>query len=855
MVFASCKKTTTDFDGTYYRYTKGEISDEETIVLNNGKWTNSEMSGSFSIVDDKIFFYVEADKEQMLMMSGKIADGQITIGDLFGSNNEVIYCLETNVPEYIPCSHINENGDFECDLCGEFVQMYTITLDTKEGSFEDGNTKLTLVGVSGSSVPTIATPTLDGYVFLGWYSTDDNKLTDDVLWNSANAKFNANLNCYAKWKLDFKEYEITYMHGYKGAKNKVEQTVEGLATYVPERKGYIFNGWHYAVLEDENYVEGDKFDPTIIVNSDLTLIASWINLEDVISRLSSPSITCKDGVFSWEPIDGVDYYAIEFYDSIGEKINSTTIDSDSTLAYTIPQDYEKGTYKLKVKAIGNGETTATSDWSSCSYIHKELPEVAVQFDINSNILSWATSAKDVVFDIYINGILIDNDVTYTQCDMNQYNAGSYTVRVTSQRENYYSSTGLTSFEKLRLKTPEVETRLRAEDYMVIIWLDGDVKADSFEYRYADGEWYYTDENSIEISADSSLWQDGKIEFSVRSKCDDAQYINSYVAKTTIVKTHGLTIDNENTSAGTVSAEITSAQYPVYTVTYSLNLGREDDLTYITPSKVYHKKQYYEYGDTWGSLRYEGVAFQDGEYIYVLKGWYETPNPDIDAEPYDFTKTLTADIILYAQWAKVYSETKANFIGWDDPSSGGINVAPSGTYSDVYFIASETGTFTMKYDVSFLNQNYSNCLDLEFYNVTRGRTIKSRSTVYTTGYGANDHELSFSATKGDVIRLRGYPVNSRYYLDFTYSTNMSCTEYNDGALADSTYLVPTEIQTDGSVTNAYVGTEVTLTATPTDTSYVFDGWYDGDILVSSESTYTFIMPDYEIKYTAKWKSAE
>ena len=48
----------------------------------------------------------------------------------------------------------------------------------------------------------------------------------------------------------------------------------------------------------------------------------------------------------------------------------------------------------------------------------------------------------------------------------------------------------------------------------------------------------------------------------------------------------------------------------------------------------------------------------------------------------------------------------------------------------------------------------------------------------------------------------------------------------------------------------VGEEITVTATTND-GYTFNGWYDGDNLLTNELSYTFTMPNENLSYTAKW----
>ncbi len=48
-----------------------------------------------------------------------------------------------------------------------------------------------------------------------------------------------------------------------------------------------------------------------------------------------------------------------------------------------------------------------------------------------------------------------------------------------------------------------------------------------------------------------------------------------------------------------------------------------------------------------------------------------------------------------------------------------------------------------------------------------------------------------------------------------------------------------------------GTNVVLTAKTTDDRYIFDGWYEGEVKLSSDLSYEFTMPLKDVSYTAKW----
>ena len=83
----------------------------------------------------------------------------------------------------------------------------TITLDPKDGKLSN-QTKIVRIGEKiGAYGGKLPTPSLTGYVFLGWYDANDNQVTDeDVFWNSYST-------LYAKWAPQGNVRLIVYKEG------------------------------------------------------------------------------------------------------------------------------------------------------------------------------------------------------------------------------------------------------------------------------------------------------------------------------------------------------------------------------------------------------------------------------------------------------------------------------------------------------------------------------------------------------------------------------------------------------------------------------------------------------------------
>ncbi len=138
------------------------------------------------------------------------------------------------------------------------------------------------------------------------------------------------------------------------------------------------------------------------------------------------------------------------------------------------------------------------------------------------------------------------------------------------------------------------------------------------------------------------------------------------------------------------------------------------------------------------------------------------------------------------------------------------------------------------------------------------------TVYTNGASGtvNIHEYILPSGKGicliaeptEGFELVGWFVNGRLVSEaeiLVFAPTESCTITAEFDLVRYTFLVSTEagITVEGHEKRYYDGDEITVTAKIAD-GYVFDGWYLNGALVSSELSYTFVMPAHTYHLTAE-----
>ena len=273
------------------------------------------------------------------------------------------------------------------------------------------------------------------------------------------------------------------------------------------------------------------------------------------------------------------------------------------------------------------------------------------------------------------------------------------------------------------------------------------------------------------------------------------------------------------------------------------------------------------------------------------------------KPYDFTTVLTGDIALYQSHKSVeinvdlnggtmteaslrikpYEEDQIlpvaekegyDFIGWRD-SDGNYYIG----YDGRLLFAVANDKMPKKLTASFIPKKY-------YANIS-GKNVKFIDTKVYVIYGftsvdkigykiANniDNEVTnYLFEIDDEFYVSGYAIEGVYdginklnedgkaliltqdLLNKTLSLNMIKFPIKLEKNIDVAGSVKYDDDVVGSVKydNAYIGAELSITAT-TEAGFTFMGWYDGDTLLTSEATYTFVLSTENKTYTAKWNTS-
>lgn len=331
-----------------------------------------------------------------------------------------------------------------------------------------------------------AVPEKEGYTGV-WDTVDLSGITSSVTVNAV---------------YTFIEREVTFVLNYSGAEDVTMMTENGLIDFVPEREGYVFNGWWYSGGHtDGGYILTRRHDMADVITEDgVTLYAEWVEEKEYASQLSAPSVSIDGSRFSWQEIEGATGYEVS--------VNTTPEESVVTVTDTyfdFPYYYSAGDYTVRIRARGDGTSTRNSAWTSKQYAHKILAApTRIEINDTTSVLTWNGVMNASDYEIYVNGEL-KATVSVPHYDMSGYDAGEYRVRITAKSSGWISTSAGADIMKARLKAPEVTVADTYDGYL-LTW-NAVVNADTYIVTIGEEE-FRTDELSFTVSCgDDDLWQD------------------------------------------------------------------------------------------------------------------------------------------------------------------------------------------------------------------------------------------------------------------------------------------------------------------------------------------------------------
>ena len=714
-------------------------------------------------------------------------------------------------------------------LYAVWSKVYNITFDANGGSFTTGN-ELTVTLIEGEDLSAPEEPTRNNYDFMGWATTSSATESD---WDLDTDRVIKDLTLYAVWQDKVTEYDVEFVLNYSGAKNETKSTVRGLIAYEPEREGYIFNGWWYSDGEkdsDGNYILTTKVDLTQKITTEgVKVYASWINLADICVKLSTPSLTASsDGTITWSESKGAVRYNIVIWQTTDSNIVDTTTTSTT---YDFSNSYHShGTYYVKVRAIGDGYTTANSNWSSStSFYYKRLSSPTVTFDLTTSTISWTSVKYASTYSLYIDNVLVESSSNLFEYSIADLEAGTYQVKVTASTSGYADGTTTATVNKLRLKAPQVSALYNKNEQNYTLRWDAIANADKYYVTINGGEAVSTTNTYYNISK-TTLDSEKGLSYKVEAFDSKTDYLISDS------KTYKLGTPTEvtiNFNKGSVSVQNVLTQ--TCKVTFDSRGGSSVNAQTVT---------------TTSELTYPSVPTRSG---YLFTGWYE----DISCTKiFDFSKDIFADTTLYAGWFELpttgyNSVNSISIIGNYNSSSsyytGSSNNTSSSLTNRTYFSTLASGSYTFYYRNRYYYTNSNYAVYFYVYNLTQGTVILTKTSTYTDTY----RSVSFDAEAGDVIYVENYRYSTGYNTDYNFYVTGGKNPTSGGSFNDD-YLVcgGSANVSDGDKITAGYDTVIELTASYNGYSK-FLGWYIGDTLISESKTLKYTV-NGKVTLTAKWE---
>ncbi len=636
---------------------------------------------------------------------------------------------------------------------------YEITLDPKEGSVTPNKTEVTF----DSNYGTLPEAEREGYTFIGWFNSDDEQILE-----STKVQITSNDTLYAKYSNT--AYKITFdsKEGTVETKNKlVEYDKEYGTLPIPEREGYIFNGWYTS--EEFNDDELIKEDTIVKITGSQTLYAKY-TIKTFKVSFDSRSGADVDTIMTvtWGTTFGelpqtskTGYTFTGWYKShIGDDIvKSDTIVDDLGGDITLYAHWEANKYTLNYNSVCG---TITNNTKEITY-DQEIGELEIPSKTGYKFVNWY---KEYDYQNIISETDIfkeTNDITiYAKWEANKYNLiynPNGGIITNNAKEITYNE-----------KIGTLETPIK-NGYTFIGWYDDNDEQITEETIVNKTEditikaKYIANKYTITLEPNGGTIDNNKIE---------VEYDNTYNDLPTPTKT-GYTFDGwytenidgdliKNTDIVKISENKTLyAHYTAnkYTVTLDTNGGIADtDQIEVT------------YGQTYSNLP---KPTKEG---YRFKGWYL--NNGGTSQVVNSTKvTKEEDHTLYAEWIPntntiytvnhyienlnsnseikddnnytlkeqelltgvtdetVYPETK-EYEGFTSPSTESIKILPDGSATINYYYTRNSYNLVINTDTGIINNTKSNKYQYE-------EQVNIEYTV-ADGYTYNGITGDFDSTK-------------------------------------------------------------------------------------------------------------
>ena len=799
----------------------------------------------------------------------------------------------------------------------------TISFDTQGGS------EITPITIrSGESLTLPKTPTKEGYVFDGWYL--DSNCIEEYEDSYVVSK---NITLYAKWRelVAGEEFNVIFNLNY-GTDNIVEKTTENrLITYIPVRQGYRFNGWYYSdgYVEGIGYILTEKYDTTIpVTQNGLVLYAEWVDSSTDSRQLASPTISVNGTVLSWDAVKNAEKYELKFY--LGKNLVKTYSTTQSSVNID-SIGIDAGTYTLKARSIGDGVSHINSAETIKHISYKVLLPVSnAKIDVESSVLTWNEANNAETYTVYIDGARFGR--TYlNSLDLSKLNAGQYVIKIVAERAGYTSSNATFTLVKSRLLTPTIKIERQPNDnYSSKISWSAIYNANQYVVVVDKKEVATTSDNYY-VLKESDWGSNKKVSVSVYAKDSSADYLVSIPSEiSTVTRTAKIAISHNIRNVSLVkvmgkSYSSTDNLIEDYSSADNFYVGvdfGEPKKVVAIPQNGYTWLGWYDKSGKLISTKTEyifdvntssseivahwasysvvlnkndnnagkiGFSVDDmstqntvsqrivyGKEVticasanngYTWLGWYKGDEKVSDEQTYTFTMS-DSDIAYTAKWSKTTISVSSSSAGSVSGLSSTYKVGDKVTVTavtnkgytwDGWYLNGEKVSSDLQYEIQITEEPLNYVATWKYYTLTTSRNISAAGTV--------NSYWNQKVTVGDSVELvantnKGYTWLGWYDGETLISSETTFTyempAESKTLIAKWTYYT-LSTQTNNSEAGTYtalsdkkvtVGDSIELIASTND-GYTWLGWYDGETLISMETTYTYVMTAESKTLAAKW----
>lgn len=239
-------------------------------------------------------------------------------------------------------------------------------------------------------------PTLEGYIFKGWYDSEDHLFNDGTVITTCE-----DFSLKAKWEERDKDKILLNFNTDGGSQINSIQFSKGevisLYDIIPVKEGFIFVGW-------QDFL-GEWLHDTSMVNYNMTVKASWTVMPE--------------------------YVNVSFDTNGGNKLETIIVEKGSGfMDMVVP--YKTGFKFVGWELDGNLITSDTAIVNDCTLVAKWSSD-KINFDINGS-RSLKPDSKNVVYEIGTNDYINSDDIKWkvNMPKNGSYEIGSYEVASNSR---------------------------------------------------------------------------------------------------------------------------------------------------------------------------------------------------------------------------------------------------------------------------------------------------------------------------------------------------------------------------------------------------------------------------------------